>query len=73
MLLRTPSAGGGGKKVEGIDREGSISHDPLTLSFARLKWTRLEGLILGIVESRSLPLRVDGDGVVARAVSALSR
>jgi len=47
-----------------MDREGSINHDPLILSFARTKWIKLEGLILGIVEGRSVP-RVELDDRVS--------
>jgi len=50
-------------KNGGIDRVGSINHDPLTLSFARLKWIKLEGLISGFVEKRPEP-GVDLDDIV---------
>ena len=48
-LNRSPLAGRGGRKDEGIDREGSINHVPLMLSLMRIKLTKLEGLMLGIV------------------------
>ena len=72
ILLRAPSVGGGGRKVEGMDREGSISHDPLMLSFARFKLIKLEGLIIGTVERRSVP-RVDIDDIVDKISVLLSR
>lgn len=61
---------GGGRKNGGMDREGSINHDPLILPFARFKLIKLEGLMLGIVEGRSLP-RVEVDDIVDK-VSLLS-
>ena len=70
-LLRAPSVGSGYRKDSGMDREGSINHDPLILSFARFKLTKLDGLISGIVERRSVP-RVDIDDIVDR-VSVVSR
>ena len=70
-LLRAPSVGSGYRKDSGMDREGSINHDPLILSFARFKLTKLDGLISGIVERRSVP-RVDIDDIDDR-VSVVSR
>lgn len=69
-LLWTPSVDGGGRKNGGMDREGSINHDPLILSFARFKLTKLEGLMLGIVENRSVPSVTDD---IDDRVSVLSR
>ena len=60
ILLRAPPVGGGDRNPEGMDRVGSINHDPLILSFARFKWIKLQGLILGTVEKQSL-LRDKGD------------
>jgi hypothetical protein len=62
-FLRSPSVGDGGRKNGGMDRVGSINHDPLILSFARLKWIKLEGLISGFVEKRPVP-EVDLDDIV---------
>ena len=71
-LLRSPSpVGSGSRKNEGMDRQGSINHDPLTLSFVRFKLTKLEGLILGVVERCPAP-RVDVDDIVV-IVPVLSR
>ena len=45
-FLRGPPLGGnGGSKDEGMNREGSINHDPWIPSFTRVKLTKLEGLI----------------------------
>ena len=46
-----------------MDKEGSINHDPLILSFARLKWVKLEGWMLGTAERRLVP-RLDIDDIV---------
>ena len=59
-FFRTPSVDNGGRKDEGMDREGSINHDPLIASVGRFKLTKLEGLILGIVQGR---LRPDSGGI----------
>ena len=63
---------GGDSKNGGMDREGSINHDPLILSFARFKLIKLEGLMLGVVDGRSVP-RVDTDDDIVDRVSLLSR
>ena len=73
LLRAAPVLVGEGRKYCGMDREGSINHDPLILSFARLRWIKLEGWMLGIVGRRSVP-RVDilVDDIVDE-VSVLSR
>ena len=73
MLLRAPLVGGGGWKDEGMDRKGSINQDPLILPFARFKLTKLEGLILGVVERRPLAVpRVDLDDDIVDTISVVS-